>query len=645
MSFDKSKILDNRDKARALTEREKARDVSVWFQSKANFIHPLKELIANGTDEINNNFDNGTITVKLHEDLKTITINDSGRGIPLEAKTDDGVPYYKLFLLVLFAGTNYDNEENGKVTTGQHGLGLTLTNYCSTYFKIESYRKEIKSSMEFINGGDIKQDFTIEKNIENKTGTIITFKLDEEIFGDYKYNPEEIKNILNKLSGCNNKIKMIFLHGGESIKYHYDSIEEYFDTITSSNTSKKIIGKEKEFIVDGKFYRYNLVMCSSSEPTQESFLNITYLSKGGTINDGIIKGVKTYINKYCKTNKLLNNKTGSITDQDIEDSISFVCNVMSVKAEFANQTKLSTENPLYETLSAQYVKELLELYEIEQPKEFNKLVKHILEVQKFNNKSDNNKKALKKKLSEKIDGVNNRVEDLIDCEIHGEDAELYIAEGKSALGSVVLARDSKFQAAIPIRGKILNCLKANYDTIFKNTIILDLVKVIGTGIETDKKNKDLDTFNIKNLRYGKIIFTADQDADGEAIVCLLLTMVNRLMPTLIKEGKVYIAQTPLYEVKLKDDSVIYWYSEDEKNREIGKYNNIVLINRAKGLGELEPEIMAESAMNPETRNLIQVTIDDVQKMQEAFEVWMDTNPSQRKEYIEDNLDRYINDID
>lgn len=637
--------MSNRDKARALSEKEKARDVSVWFESKSNFIHPLKELIANGTDEINNNFEKGVVTVKLEDDLQTITVSDSGRGIPLENATDDGVPYYELFLLVLFAGTNYDNEENGKITTGQHGLGLTVTNYCSSYFKIESYRENIKSSMEFANGGEIKEDFKIEKNITGKTGTTITFKLDREVFGDYKYNPEEIKNILNKLAGCNNKIKMIFSYNEETIEYHYSSIEEYFDTITSSNTSGKIIGREKEFIVDNKSNKYELVMCSSSEIIQESFLNITYLPKGGTINEGIVEGVKSYINKYCKANKLLNSKTGNITKQDIEDSISFVCNVMSVKAEFANQTKLSTENPVYETIAIQYVKELLELYEIEKPKEFNKFVKHILEVQKFNNKSNANKKALKKKLNEKIDGVNNRVGDLVDCEIHGEEAELYIAEGKSALGSVVLARDSKFQAAIPIRGKILNCLKANYDTIFKNAIILDLVKVIGAGIETDKKNKDLDTFDIKNLRYGKIIFATDQDADGEAIVCLLLTMINRLMPTLIKEGKVYIAQTPLYEVKLKDDSVIYWYSEDEKNKEISKYDNIVLINRAKGLGELEPEIMAESAMNPETRNLIQVTIDDVQKMQEAFEVWMDTNPSKRKEYIEGNLDRYINDID
>lgn len=635
--------MNNRDKARVLSEREKGRDVSVWFESKANFIHPLKELVANATDEINNNFEKGTVTVKLDKDMQTLTIKDTGRGIPLELTSDDGTPYYKIFLLILFGGTNFENGENGKITTGEHGLGLTVSNYCSKYFHIESYREKIKSSMTFIEGGEIKEDFKIEDNNTGITGTHVTFKLDEDVFGEYKYDKEQIKTILNQLAGSNNKIKMIFEFGDEEHEeYHYDSIEEYFDTITNNNTSAKVIGLEKEFTLNDELNRYELVMSTSSEPVQESFLNITFLPKGGTINRGIFEGVRNYINKYCKANKLFKNKTDSISIVDVEDSISFICNVMSVKSEFANQTKLSTEKPLYRTIAIQYVQELLELFELENSQEFKKFANHIIDVHNFNSKSEANKKALKKKLNEKIDNINNRVGDLVDSETHGEDCELYITEGKSALGSVVLARyDSKYQAAMPIRGKILNCLKANYETILKNAVIMDLVKVIGCGIQTDKKHKDLNNFDIKNLRYGKIILATDQDTDGENIICLLLTMINRLMPKLIEEGRVFIAQTPLYEVKLKDDSVIYWYSEDEKNKEIDKYNNITLVNRAKGLGELEPEVMSECAMNPETRHLIKVEIGDIEKMQNAFSTWMDEDVAPRKEYLTNNLDKYL----
>lgn len=635
-------MSNSRDEALILTEREKGRDVSVWFESSSNYMHPLKELIANATDEINNNFDSGVVIVSLEDDLQTLIINDTGRGIPLEQENKDGIPYWKILLLILFGGTNYKNGENGKITTGEHGLGLTVTNYCSKEFEIISLRSGCKSSMSFKDGGEVVQDFKVEQNNTDITGTTIRFKLDEEVFGEYKYNPDEIKDILNRLAGSNSKIKFVFNHKGETIEYHYESLEEYFDTITNLNTSIKISGKTKDFHLDNEFNTIEFVLCTSSEPVQESFLNITFLPNGGTICEGMIDGVRKFINSNLPNTS----KSIPVSLKDVEDSVSFVVNMMSVKSEFANQTKLSTKKKLYKTIASEYVQELLEIFKLENEKEFDKFAKHILEVQKFNTKSQANKKALKKKLSEKVDSINNRIEGLIDCKIHGEEAEIFICEGKSALGSAVLARNPINQACIPIRGKILNCLKANYSDVLKNQIIMDLVRAIGCGIQTDKNNKDIENFNMNNLRYGKIVLTADADADGEAIVCLLLTMIYKLFPKLIYENKIYIANTPLYEVKLsKNDEMIYIYSESEKDKVLSRINDKYSISRVKGLAELEAETMSYTAMNPETRVLTLVTVEKAEKMFEAFEIWMDTDVKKRKGIIESELVNYLSAVD
>src|SRR5699024_2772685 len=225
---------------------------------------------------------------------------------------------------------------------------------------------------------------------------------------------------------------------------------------------------------------------------------------------------------------------------------------------------------------------MLESYEIQNEKEFKKLIDHLLTVQKHNGVNDKAKKKLKKVLTEKVDGINNRIENLVDCKNHNNDSELFICEGQSALGSIVLARDANYQAAYPLRGKILNCLKADIDTIFKNKIVVDLIKIIGCGIEADKKSKDLDMFDINNLRYGKIIATCDADEDGFQISCLIITMIYRLMPKLIEEGHVYIATTPLYEFKTKSDKVYYAFSENEKEKVANEIKEKYIVSRSKG---------------------------------------------------------------
>lgn len=661
-------MTKSKDTIRVLSERQQCRDkVSIWFGSRDNFIHPFKECLANAIDEINNNFDSGEIKVFLNDNR--ITVVDSGRGIPIDGKTQ-GIDNYHLLLLKLFAGTNYDNGINKKTATGTNGVGLTVTNYCSTHFMVKSYQKDKIAYIKFKNGGDIDEPLKVWKKTKEDsdfTGTIVEYELDRAVFGDYKYNVEEIKEIIKACAGVSNKIKFTFQCGNElPIVYHYENLYDYFMHLSESNTCKPILGLpklyENEVVIpngggenmalQNKSHSENitikeedtieLVLTTSPDTIQQSFLNITYLQEGGTINDGVIVGVRDFANKYLEGKKMLDKKLGKLTVGDVEGSISFVCNFMSTVVEFANQTKLSTNKSLYRKVASEYTKEILELELVRNPKNIEKMIKHILEVQSFNSKAVAAKKKLRASLSEKVDGIANALEGLVDCKYHGEGSELFIAEGKSALGSIILSRDANFQAGIPIRGKITNVLKKSFTEILDSPTVISIIRALGCGIETDKKNKDLGEFDEKALRYGKIMIATDMDSDGYQIQCLLLTLFYKLTPTLLKNGRVYIVNTPLYEVRLKDDTDIYWYSEVEREEYLRTHGDskISHIARAKGLGELEAEVMAMSGVNPETRNITQVKVEDVEAMVEAFEKWMGEDVADRKATIESELNKY-----
>lgn len=635
---------NNKDIIKELSVRDTCRDkLPVFFGSRDNYQHGLKEVIANAIDEISNNFEEGTICVELHEDLKTISVTDTGRGIPINMKTS-GKPNYVLLFETLFSGTNFDNNDNGKIAVGTNGCGTCVLNHTSELFKVEVAREGGIYELIYEDGGNFKSFKKIGESKEHYTK--MTFRLDTEVYTNVKYQVEELKEICKNNSAVNNKITIIFKHLDEEIKFHYDNLEDYFNEITKNKTSKNIIGINKQFNTDGENNWIEILLATSSDPVQQSYLNSNYLCNGGSINEGAINGVKLFVNKFCKENKLLDKKLGNISNNDIEESISFLVSINSSNVEYENQIKMATSKKLYKQITQDYMQDILEIFKTENPKEFDKFVKHILQVQKFNGKAQENKAKLKKKLSEKVDSLGNRINGLIDCKAHGKDAEIFICEGKSALGSVVLARNPRTQAAIAIRGKILNCLKANYDEIFKNEIIIDLIKALGCGIQTDKKNKDLETFDIKNLRFGKVILAADADPDGQNIICLLLTMIYRLMPSLISEGVIYIANTPLYEITLSDEKMIYIFSENEKEEELKKLGNKKYkIARCKGLGELDAETMSVTAMHPETRNITKVSIGQVEDMIKAFDDFMGTDVTNRKAYIENHLNKYIDNID
>ncbi|MEK5205206.1 toprim domain-containing protein [Bacillus sp. FSL R10-2789] len=632
------------DKIRALDDREKCRSkISIWYGSAENFMHGLKEIVANGTDEVINNFDEGSVTAELLDDMQTIKVTDTGRGIPIHGETD-GVKNYELLFRTLFASTKYEDSE--QTTTGTNGVGATVLNYTSALFHIESYYNGYKHTLKFENGGELVQDLEKEKCGKDLHGTVITFKLDHEVYPVTTYTKEEVQDIVKRFAIGSSKVKVTFIHKEEETTYHYGSVEDYYgEIIGNTSTSPIITAAETLYEDEGERTQIKLTMSTTAEPIQESYLNLTYLAEGGSFNDGIIAGVRLFANKYCKDNKLFPKNVTSFATSDIEASVSFVAVALSNKVEFQNQTKLSTNKKLYRKLAQKHAIQLLEIFKVENEAGLKKFVNHLLAVQKHNTQSLKAKQALKKKLTEKVDGIGNKVANLVDCKKHGPDAEVFIAEGHSALGSIVLARDPYTQAAFPLRGKILNCLKADYTTIFKNQIITDLIKVLGCGIQTDKKNKDLENFDIKKLRYGKVIIATDADPDGAQIACLIITMFYRLIPELINQGHIYIAQTPLYEVKLENDEMIYFFSEKEKDEKLPGIKGKYVIARCKGLGELEPEVMAETAMDDETRNLIKVTVEDAKKMVESLETWMGIDSSGRRDYIAENLHHYVESID
>lgn len=632
------------DKIKSLNDREKARQkISIWYGSADNFQHGAKEVIANATDEIINNYDQGLVTVKLHDDNKTITVTDTGRGIPIDGDTD-GVKNYDLLFRTLFAGTKYEQTEN--TSTGTNGVGNTVLCFTSSIFEVESCYDSKKHTIKFYNGGEILEDLKVEKVDSETHGTKITFKLDDEIYTNTEYKPNELKEIVRRFSVGSPKVTLQFIYQDKVEEFHQDNVESYFKELVNNQSTSSIISMANtSYEENDEKTEIELSLTTTPEPVQESYLNLTYLSEKGAFHEGVIAGVRLFSNKYCTSHKLFPKKVKSFLTSDIESSISYVCVALSNKVEFQNQTKLSTNKKLYRDIARKHTIQMLEIFETENPTKIKKFINHLLTVQKHNEQNQKAKARLKKTLNQKVEGLGNKVDKLVDCKIHGEESELFIAEGNSALGSIVLARDAKHQAAYPLRGKILNCLKADYATIFKNQVITDLVKVLGCGIQADKKNKDLESFNINKLRFGKIIISTDSDEDGYQISCLILTMFYRLMPELISQGRIYIAQTPLYEVKLKDDTMIYFYSESEKDKEFPKLQNVKTISRCKGLGELDAETMAETAMNDETRNLIQVSVNDVEEMVKSLNDWMGIDHSNRKQFISENLYRYVENVD
>jgi DNA gyrase subunit B len=374
----------------------------------------------------------------------------------------------------------------------------------------------------------------------------------------------------------------------------------------------------------------------------EHYHNSSYLEYGGSPDKAIRSAFVTAFDRYLRQNNKYNKDESRVTFGDIQDSLVFISSNFSTQTSYENQTKKAINNKFIQDAMNEFLKEQLHIYFIENPLIAEKVTEQVLVNKRSRETAEKTRLNIKRKLSGGID-ITNRVAKFVDCRTREIDRrELYIVEGDSALGSVKMGRDAEFQAIMPVRGKILNCLKADLPRIFKSDIITDLIKVLGCGVEVShKKSKDLSNFDLSALRWSKIIICTDADVDGFQIRTLILAMLYRLTPTLIREGYVYIAESPLYEIVSKGKSH-FAYNDSERDEIIKKLGDAkYVVHRSKGLGENEADMMWLTTMNPETRRLIKVVPEDSEKTSHWFDLLLGDNLAGRKDFIAEEGHRFV----
>ena len=638
----------SKDNIRQLNTREQCRQkLPIFYGSRDNYYHGFREILANSIDEISNNFDNGVIDVYLNEDLETLSIKDTGRGVPINLLTD-GVPNYKLLFETLFAGTNFDNNENKKVTVGVNGSGTCVLNHTSEIFEVKVAREGKLFELIYENGGIFKSFNEID--ISDGHYSIFTFKLDKEVYTKIKYSYEDIQNICKHSVTVNNKITLNLHYKDEIKSYKCNSILEYLDNEVKDKTSAIIPTILKEYNDENEYNSVELVLTTSSEVFQESYLNSNYLPEGGTINEGVIDAVRTHANKYCKDNNLLDKKLKNISYKDVEDSTSFVITVSSTNVEFTNQTKFRSDKKLYKNIVKKHLLETLEIYEIENPKTFKEFINHILQVQKFNQSSIDSREKLKKALSKNKKGLSQKVEGLKDCNMRKSEFNeriLLLCEGLSAASTIIDGFDSRIMGCYGLKGRFINSLKGSVTDVLNNEPALGIINALGCGIEIPKDEKkkfrDIKTFNNEDSRYNYVGILCDSDCFGYGISLSLLSFFYKFMPTLLKENRICVVSSPRYEIHLKNGEVEYVYLESEKDKKIKEIGekNISHIGIIKGLGEFNKEEFWEYVLSPEAREKTFTVVkynDELESIiKNSFETLMGDDIDGRKQFIKENI--------
>lgn len=632
----------------------RAKPASIGLESHN---HTFLEILGNAIDEHRAGYGNKIIVTKNKDG--SVTIRDFGRGVPM-GKNSDGEWSYKKVFDELWAGGKYkNNEEDGGsylYSLGTNGVGATGTNYTSDFFKATAfaqdgniYHVEYEKGVEWANGLQIR------KNEEGeKVGTEITWRPSAEVFrGKGEIDDEFIVETLKDQAVVNGGLKFIFKNnktGEESVYYYENGVIDYIKSISSNehaltdvihfSTEQK--GKDNENDKDYKIKADIYFTFNRETSFSRYYHNSSWLENGGTPEDFIKNSFTFVIDKFLKENNLYNKNEKKISFDDIADSLIIVTSTYSTISLFTDQTKKKINSDFMKVAITKWLREQLEVYFTENPMEADKIVKQVLINKRSREKAEQARLNIKKRLQSTVNNITNRVDGFVNCTSKDNTkTELVLVEGKSALGAAKQGRNSEFQAIYALRGKILNCLKSDYDKIFKNDIIVDLLKILGCGVEIKSKhNKELNSFDINNLRWSKIIIITDADVDGYHIRTLLLALFYRLTPTLIKEGKIYIVESPLYEI-INNDKSYFAYSDQEKDEIVSKLKGKFIVQRSKGLGENTPEMMWETTMNPETRRLIQVTMEDVEEMQKYFDLFLGDDLQGRKDYIETHLHEYI----
>ena len=619
--------------------------------------HSMFEILSNSIDEAREGYGKKIIITRYKD--HSIEVEDFGRGIPVDFNSKENRYNWELVFCELYAGGKYNtnNGENYGFSLGLNGLGSCATQYSSEYFDAEIYRDGFRYNLHFEKGqniGGLQKEATNRK----QTGSRQRWKPDLEVFTDIDIPVEFYENVLKRQAVVNPGLLFVFRNetenGMETKEFIYEKgIVDYVAELAGENALTSIQywedeqrGRDRE---DKDEYKVKLsvAFCFSNQINlAEYYHNSSHLEHGGSPEKAVKQAFVSQIDRYLKQGSKYLKGESSIKYQDIEDCLLLVSSSFSTQTSYENQTKKSITNKFIYEAMTDFLKRQLEVYFVENPDEAVKIAEQVLVNKRSRENAEKTRLNLKKKLSGTID-LSNRVQKFVDCRSKDvSEREIYIVEGDSALGACKLSRDAQFQAIIPVRGKILNCLKADYDKIFKSEIISDIIKVLGCGVEVKSKaNKELASFDISGLRWNKIVLCTDADVDGFQIRTLLLTMLYRLTPTLIEEGYVYIAESPLFEIIDKDTNY-FAYSEAEKAKILEKLGNKkVTINRSKGLGENDPDMMWMTTMNPETRRLIKVTPADAQATEQMFDLLLGNNLEGRKEFIAENGARYLDNAD
>lgn len=621
--------------------------------------HSVFEILSNSIDEAREGYGN-IIKVTRYKD-NSIEVEDHGRGIPVDYNNKEEKYNWELLFCELYAGGKYDNtnQQNYEYSLGLNGLGLCSTQYSSEYMDVEVKRDGYLHTLHFEKGentGGLKKELYRYKD----TGTKIKWRPDLTVFTDISIPIEHFEDVLKRQAVVNAGIKFIlkFQEGSsEFIKREFiyqNGIVDYANELVADESLIPVNHWQLETKVrdreDKPFYKLKAdvaVSFSNKINLAEYYHNSSYLEHGGAPERAVKSAFTSQIDSYLKQSGKYTKNESKISFSDIEDSLVIVISSFSTMTSYENQTKKSITNKGIQDALTEMLKRNLEVYFIENPADAEKIGNQILINKRSREDAEKTRLNLKKKLTTTMD-MTSRVAKFVDCRSKDINIrELFIVEGDSALGACKQARDPDFQAIIPIRGKILNCLKADYNKIFKSEIITDLIRVLGCGVEvrTSKTAKDLSSFNIDSLRWSKVILCTDADVDGFQIRTLLLTMLYRLTPKLIETGKVFIAESPLYEINSKKETY-FAYNEAEKEKFIKKIGSErYAIQRSKGLGENEPDMMNFTTMNPKTRRLIKVMPENAAKTSEMFDILLGDDLSGRKEYIIENGHLYIENLD
>lgn len=612
--------------------------------------HAVFEILSNSIDEAREGFGNKIDVIRYKD--HSIMVKDYGRGIPVDYNSKEDRFNWELVFCELYAGGKYQNNtgENYEFSLGLNGLGTCATQYASEYMDAVIYRDGICHSLHFEKGENVG-GLMKEGAEKHPSGTQIKWRPDRDVFTDINIPLTYFQDILKKQAVVNAGLtfELFDEESGEKYIYCYkNGIKDYLLELSGTDNLTDIHylqtetkGRDREDKPEYKL-KFEAAFCFNNQVNiLEYYHNSSFLEYGGSPDKAVKNAFVFAIDKYLKSNNLYKKDEKKIAFTDIEDSLILVINSFSTVTSYENQTKKSITNKFIQDAMTDYFREQLEIYFIENKMEAEKIAAQVLANKRSRETAEKTRISIRKKLTGSLD-MNNRVEKFVNCRTKDiSRREIYIVEGDSALGACKLGRDAEFQAIIPIRGKILNCLKADYNKIFANDIITDLLKVLGCGVEIKTKHtSDLNSFDLSQLRWNKIILCTDADVDGFQIRTLLLTMLYRLVPTLIHEKKVYIAESPLYEIT-NGKQTYFAYSDNEKAEILGKLKGKTKISRSKGLGENQPEMMWETTMNPQTRRLVLVTPDDAKRTQEMFELLLGENLSGRKEFIAEEGYKYL----